>query len=209
MGLGVGVGLGMGLGVNLDADVEVGLGVSQAPLAIYIANRPVNDHYPTLNHLQSLAAGELSHIVANNTNHWRKVFNVYAKVLWQLKWHQKRPAGDHLKSRCTQTTTTVNPAKSWQEYRDTQLLQAHSHEALLFSAPHFGPSTQLPSQPQIKIIAGKTYAAALSLPPLTWIDTYLAVNTEAHLVVSPYLDYRQLSNERIETLAAIIEGFKC
>ncbi|WP_394203430.1 DUF6942 family protein [Marinagarivorans algicola] len=201
------------LAVDSTVDLEVGLGVSQAPLAIYMANRPVNDHYPTLNHLQPLAPGELSHIVANNTNHWRKVFNVYAKVLWQLKWHQKWPCGHYLKGHplyCElnsgRTPTTQSSAQSWQEYRDTQLLQAHSHEALLFSAPHFGPAFQ--SQPHIKIIAGKTYAAALKLPPLTWVDAYFAVNQEAHLVVTPYLDYRQLSNERIETLAAIIEGFK-
>lgn len=108
---------------------EVGLGISQAPIAVYIANRPVNDHYPTLNTLQPLIAGELNHIVANNTNHWRKVFNVYAKLIWQLGLPCNEPqAGQHL-------------ASSWQQYRDLHLLQAHSREALLFSKPQFYTST--------------------------------------------------------------------
>lgn len=176
---------------------EVGLGISQAPIAVYIANRPVNDHYPTLNTLQPLAAGELNHIVANNTNHWRKVFNVYAKLIWQLGLPFNEPqAGQHL-------------ASSWQQYRDLHLLQAHSREALLFSKPQFYTSTcEHKNTAQISIIAGKTYATTLNLPPLTWLDAHFAINAQTKVVVCPYLDYRQLSNARIEKLADIIHALK-
>lgn len=173
----------------------VGFGVGRPKLAVYIANRPVNDHYPRLNVLQPLAPGELQSIVANNSNHWRKAFNVLAKVLWQLNWPE----------------VTGNAASTWQDYRDQHLLQAHSEEALLFSPPVFSCRACLsvpgnsakPSLDQNRwhVVAGKTYAAALDLPPLTWLDAYFAINKECQLIVSPYLDYRQLSNERIKILA--------
>ena len=159
----------------------VGLGASKARLAIYIANRPLNAPYPSLNALQPLVTGELQNIVANNSNHWRKAFNVFAKILWQLKWPE----------------LTANTASCWQDYRDNHLLQAHSREALLFSPPDI-------HAPHIKIITGKTYAAALALPPLTWLDAHFAVNTQHQLIVCPYLDYRQLSNARIATLGLLV-----
>lgn len=177
---------------------EVGFGVSQALIAVYIANRPLNDHYPTFNTLQPLAPGELNHIVANNTNHWRKVFNVYAKLLWQLGLP------------FYEANVGQNLARSWQQYRDQHLLQAHSREALLFSEPQFFNPPKGPQKvvAKVSIIAGKTYAASLNLPPLTWLDAHFAINAQAKVVVSPYLDYRQLSNERIEKLADIVHAFK-
>ena len=163
---------------------HIGLGAADHRLAIYIANRPLNDHYPLLNYLQPLEQGELAHIVANNTNHWRKVFNVYAKFLQTFSWPEK----------------TANSTTSWQEYREKHLLRGHSQEALLFGPPDL-------SESKYHVVAGKTYAAELDLPPLTWLDAHFAVNEEARLVVTPYLDYRQLSNERIERLCAILKRF--
>ncbi|WP_439136451.1 DUF6942 family protein [Pseudomaricurvus sp.] len=165
-----------------NAEREVGLGASEADLEIYLANRPQLDDYPTLNHLKPLLPGELAHIVANTSNHWRKVFNVYAKFLEALNWHGVTAAG------------------SWQDYRDQGLLQSGSREMLLFSRPVMDPN----NTSRIHIIAGKTYAAQLSLPPLTWLDAHFAINREARLIVCPYLDYRQLSNERIERLANLV-----
>ena len=81
----------------------IGLGGNTPTLFMYIANRPAGARYQSLNSYEPLLAGELSAIVANNTNHWRKAFNVYAKVLWQLNW----------------PTVQQLPASSWQHYRDT------------------------------------------------------------------------------------------
>lgn len=161
----------------------VGIGGAAYRLAIYIANRPANDDYSSLNCLQALAPNELAHIVANNTNHWRKAFNVFAKVLWQLDWPDK----------------TNNTSNSWQQYRESHLLQAHSLEALLFSPPDFQRQGVV-----AHIVAGKTYAQSLALPPLTWRDNYFAMNKDYRLIVCPYLDYRQLSNARIGQLVSLI-----
>lgn len=161
---------------------DTGFGDARAQLVIYLANRPLLDDYPSLNELKPLLPGELAHIVANTSNHWRKAFNVYAKLLEQLHWPGVQDSG------------------SWQDYRDNRLLQPGCATALLFSPP------DLTRTDRVHVVAGKTYAAQLSLPPLTWVDAYFAVNEEYRLIVSPYLDYRQLSNARIAQLVELIRA---
>lgn len=191
--------------VELDTDrvslaelTEVGLGARQADIAICIANRPMIDHYPEIDHLQLLAAGELQHIVANTSNHWRKVFNVFSKFLYQL------------------ADSRVGQFPDWQSYRDQQLLQSGSRESLLFSPPSVSfdrnaadsghPSGSLGSR--VYIIAGKTYAAQLQIRGLVWLDAFFAIHPVAPIVVSPYLDYRQLSNARIEQLVELVKDVR-
>lgn len=160
-----------------------GFGATQAPIKIYIANRPQLDDYPSLDKLRGLASGEIAHITKNTSNHWRKVFNVYAKFLFDWYLLQGRK----------------NLPNSWQEYREQELFQVHSQEALLFSKPNFEDKS-------FHIIAGKTYSANFKLPPLVWIDAYFAINTSHRLIVSPYADYRQLSNERIAQLIELMKS---
>lgn len=161
----------------------IGLGSHDSSINFYIANRPPIDDYPAMNELRGLATGELAHIVKHTSNHWRKVFNVYAKLLFD--WYQ-------LQGR-------KNLPDTWQTYRDLELFQSHSPEALLFSAPQLDNNS-------IHIIAGKTYTAHLDLPTLTWIDPYFALNKESRLIVAPYPDYRQLSNERIARLIELMRA---
>jgi len=157
---------------------HIGFGSQDFNFAIYIANRPPIDHYPSLDQLQPLAAGEISAIVSRTSNHWRKVFNVCAKFIFELQGDSSQVA-------------------TWQEYREQHLFQRHSREALMFSAPDL-------SQSAVHIIAGKTHAANLQLPVLLhWLDSDFAINQQKHIVVSPYPDYRQLSNQRIHSLVAI------
>lgn len=197
----------------------VGLGSQCFHLAMYIANRPCNDHYPTLDRLQPLEVGELQHIVANNTNHWRKVFNVYAKLLFELDWptfvKKTWPDSYSINARsinagaadleltsteCSAYDSVGEYCHTWQHYRDNCFLQHHSAEALLFSPPDF-------SQPNvIHVVAGKAYANELDLPPLHWLDHHFAINKASRLIVCPYLDYRQLSNERITRLVELIKS---
>lgn len=161
----------------------IGLGAADSCIRFYIANRPPLDDYPTLTHLKPLALGEMAHIASNTSNHWRKAFNVLAKFLHE--WYRQQGRDDV-------------PA-TWQAYRDGELLQRHSSEVLLFSKPDF-------SDAQVThIVLGKTYAATLQLPSLTWLDAYFAVNNEKRLIVSPYPDYRQLSNERIGRLITLVQ----
>lgn len=155
----------------------IGLGSTEFQLGIYVANRPPIDHYPQLSELQGLAAGEVDHIVANTSNHWRKLFNVLAKLAEALGW-----------------------TEDWRHYRDTQLLQSHCHMALLFNAPDFQSEGN-----RIHVVAGKTYAEALGVH-VEWLDSRFAINREQRLIVSPYPDYRQLSNERISRLADMINS---
>ena len=162
---------------------SIGLGSQTSTINFYIANRPTIDDYPGMNELRALAMGELTHIVKHTSNHWRKVFNVYAKLLFDLHHLQHRK----------------NLPASWQAYRDTELFQSHSHEALLFSPPEFDGENN-----NLKIIAGKTYAANLKLPPLIWLDSYFAINKQHNLIVAPYPDYRQLSNQRIAQLIKLV-----
>lgn len=163
----------------------IGLGSHKSAINFYIANRPPIDDYPIMNQLRGLAAGELTHIVNHTSNHWRKAFNVYAKLLFDWYVLQNRK----------------DLPDSWQAYRDLELFQPQSHEALLFS----------PLQPDkqrnaIHIIAGKTYASRLNLPPLIWLDAYFAINQEYRIIVAPYPDYRQLSNERIARLIELMQS---
>lgn len=162
----------------------IGLGASHADINFYIANRPPIDSYPEMNELRGLTMGELTHIVKHTSNHWRKAFNVYAKLLFD--WYQLQPRQDL--------------PHTWQEYRDLELFQSHSRAALLFSQPQFDQGSTA-----IHIIAGKTYAANLALPPLVWLDAYFAINKEHRLLVAPYPDYRQLSNERITRLIELMQ----
>lgn len=165
----------------------IGLGAAGFRLAVYIANRPNNPEYTTLNNLRPLAKAELGYLVANNSNHWRKVLNVYAKFLWALDWPAK----------------TGVKATSWQQYRDDHLLQAHSAEALLFGVPQFDDAGGL----VVHVVAGKTYAAQLQLQGLTWVDAHFAIDAGRRVIVTPYFDYRQLSNARINTLVDLIGGW--
>jgi len=181
----------------------VGFGCHQPQVCFYVPHRPDFGDYPQLAELRPLMAGEIEHIVTNTNNHWRKLFNVYAKLMFE--WLGLRG--------CTDL-----PA-SWQAYRDNHLFQASGHEALIFSLPHVqsrpqagnlnAPNTAHLGQPVFHIIAGKTYGAALAPPGLNWLDAHLAVNTHerlarARIIVAPYPDYRQLTNARITQVCRLL-----
>jgi hypothetical protein len=171
-------------------DNEWGLGDSQATVKVYIANQPNFTQYANSQSLQPLATGEIRAIGTACGNGWRKVFNVYAKLLFALNTPQWANLGE---------------ASNWQSYRDRYLLQAGSGTALLFSAP------QLPSlrktNPALKIVMGKRYANSLLLPgSLLWLDGEFAIDPQSNLLVCPYFDYRQLSNIKILHLVELIKS---
>jgi hypothetical protein len=167
--------------------IPVGLGSEKPQIHFYIANRPMIDGYPSLDHLRPLVPGEIAYITKHTSNHWRKAFNVYAKLLFD--WHLRK---NHAGMR-----------DSWQSYRDDGLFQAQTHEALLFSSPDLSKVVNN----HFHIIAGKTYAGSLTLPSLVWLDAHFAINETHRLIVSPYPDYRQLSNMRIAQLIDIMCSF--
>jgi len=165
----------------------VGLGSSDAAIKVYVANRPPLDEYLHLDEVRAMREGEIKQIADLTGNHWRKIFNVYAKFVWALKMDALTKSG----------------YQSWQQYRDEHLLQSGSGKELLFTAPVFNQT----SGDVLHIIMGKGYAAALNLPPLIWLNELFAINVDQRIIVCPYFDYRQLSNVRIEFLVALIHKY--
>lgn len=167
-----------------------GFGDANAGIRVYIAKPPPMAEYGNLAMVQPLHSGEIALINQACGNGWRKVFNVYAKMLFALNPTQ---------------FSFSQQASSWQQYRDTFLLQGASSTALLFSMPEVQASTKT-----VHIIAGRTYAKALLdadlAAQLSWLNNEFAVDQHNRLLVCPYFDYRQLNNEKLAFLAQLIKA---
>jgi hypothetical protein len=171
----------------------IGLGCTDFTIAVYIANKPNMLEYQQLTHITPLTLGEINAINQACGNGWRKVFNVYAKLLYALD------KNNFLYSEF---------APTWQKYRDSFLLQPSSQTALLFSPPVISTDKE-----SLHIICGKTYAKQLLatdqlVANFVWLDDEFAIDEAQKLVVCPYFDYRQLSNIKIEKLALLLKELK-
>ena len=171
---------------------NIGLGCADFNFAVYIGNTPTMPEYQDLSALNALVDGEINSIGLVCGNGWRKVFNIYAKLLYGL---DKNNFG------------FSQLAPIWQQYRDSFLLQSGSNTALLFSPPLIDPDAN-----KYHIICGKTYAKQLLdsgklEARLNWLDEEFAVDKKHRLIVCPYFDYRQLSNIKIERLAKLLGQF--
>lgn len=177
-------------GMTIQSVSGSGFGDSAALIRVYIVNRPPMGEYANLQAVQALHSGEIELINRYCGNGWRKVFNVYAKLLFALEAKQ---------------FTFSAQAASWQQYRDQLLLQAGSGTALLFSPPELKPAAKT-----VHIIAGRTYAKTLldaGLPvQFNWLNNEFAVDKFNRLLVCPYFDYRQLNNEKLTFLAQLIKA---
>lgn len=162
--------------------MSIRLGHSQPALNVCLEHTP---HWPAPGFTDKspyLTTERLHQLVASNSNHWRKIFNVYAKLLFALQ-------------------PTV--ASSWQQLRDHDLLQKGHLHALTLAA------VTLPDTVQgLRLIAGKTYAGKLygdkrlDQPlPGVWADQ------QNRVLVTPYFDYRALPNRKIEELAELIRSY--
>lgn len=167
---------------------STGFGSEQAQIKVYVAKRPPMQEYAYLPGIQPLQQGEIALINQACGNGWRKVFNVYAKLLFALE---------------PKLFGFAQQAADWQQYRDQQLLQAGSGTALLFSPPQLNANNKT-----IHIIAGRTHAKALVEQglacQLNWLNHEFAIDEYQRLLVCPYFDYRQLNNEKIAYLAALL-----
>ncbi|WP_057831545.1 DUF6942 family protein [Colwellia sp. TT2012] len=168
---------------------NIGFGDSAFNFAVYIANKPNMLEYQRLNAVMPLVEGEINAINQSCGNGWRKVFNVYAKLLYALD---------------KKYFNFSTQAPTWQDYRDKVLLQAQRKTALLFSAPKIEPSKDI-----VHIICGKGHAKALISngklkTNLVWLDDEFAIDSQNKLIVCPYFDYRQLSNIKIARLADLL-----
>ncbi len=170
---------------------QTGFGDNKAQFCVYLANKPAMPEYQQLDSVMALAPGDIDRIYRHCGNGWRKIFNVYAKLLFALDKHQ---------------FSYAQHASSWQEFRDNLLLQKHSNTALLFSPPLFDLALQ--QHNTIHIIAGRTYAKQLLAEGLNaqlqWLNEEFAIDPNRKLLVTPFFDYRQLNNEKIGYTAALL-----
>ncbi|WP_039989919.1 DUF6942 family protein [Paraglaciecola arctica] len=173
---------------------EFGLGDPLAQFKVYIANRPDFSNYSSLDSsVNPLSSGEIHAIGQACGNGWRKVFNVYAKLVFALNAESIVPLQETL---------------SWQKFRDHVLLQHSSNTSLLFSPPAIS-KVKDKDRHVVHIVMGRTYAKSLNLShSLKWLDHEFALDMENKILVCPYFDYRQLSNIKIIRLVELIKQIR-
>lgn len=161
-----------------------GIGNANALIQLYIENPPPLEQYQQLARIKPVESNEIAEIAQLTGNHWRKIFNVLAKLVHELE------------------RTSFN---TWQSLRDMALLQYNSNYCLRFDAPvrhHL-------SEHNVHIIIGKTYATQLGFADSCyWLTPYFAINEKEQIIICPYFDYRQLSNEKISQLVKLIKPLR-
>ncbi len=162
-----------------------GLGDSQPKIAVYTQNIPPISPYDNEHIIHQINAGDIAAINLQCGNGWRKLFNVYAKLVFAMKWHKL-----NTEQQC------------WQDYRDQSLLQSGSGSQLVFSIPE-----QIVKD-RLHIIMGKHFALESWLAnKLCWLDPQFATLPNYPVIVCPYFDYRQLTNGHIVQLVKYIQQY--
>lgn len=171
-----------------------GLGEQQAVFNVHLANKPPIASYENRRSIKACTRGEIKTIGELAGNHWRKIFNVYSKLLYALDLPQWQEY------------------ETWQTLRDNGLLQKGSDTALIWNTAEARFTEALKAKPnkdRLTLVTGKSYAEALGLSEkLVWIDQDFALLKSSNLIVSPYFDYRQLSDVKIQKLAELIKNIK-
>jgi hypothetical protein len=172
--------------------------VDEKMIKVYLANRPPLKEYHNTAVIDHLPVGEIKRIASETGNHWRKIFNVYAKLVYCLAEKTVNPL---LKQHC-----------SWQAYRDQSLLQQGSDTELHIDSSSTSSELNIVSSNDfsVHIIMGKAFSERLLANVLQegvrveWLDNDFAINRSLKIIVCPYFDYRQLSNIKIERLAELM-----
>jgi hypothetical protein len=167
-------------------------------IKVYLANRPPLAEYHNTKVIDHLPVGEIKRIATETGNHWRKIFNVYAKLVYCLAEKTANPL--------------LKQSSSWQAYRDQSLLQQGSETELHINSSATSPELNRASSNNsaIHIIMGKAFSERLlahvpgECGRVEWLDKDFAINRSLKIIVCPYFDYRQLSNIKIERLAELI-----
>jgi hypothetical protein len=172
-------------------------------IKVYLANRPPLAEYHNTTVINHLPLGEIKRIATEAGNHWRKIFNVYAKFVYCLAEKTGNPL--------------LKQYASWQDYRDQSLLQQGSETELHIdthlidsSATTLGLNIPSDGNSAVHIIMGKAFSERLlanvsrECVQVNWLDNDFAINRSLNIIVCPYFDYRQLSNIKIERLAKLV-----
>jgi hypothetical protein len=162
------------------ANSLIGIGDSDFKIAVCIGNRPDTQLFQSLTGILPFSKHALTDTVNQTGNHWRKIFNIYAKLMNEIEGL---------------------PFETWQEFRDRKLLTEGSRHAIIFS----DVSSCLADSSRIIIVSGKTYAQAQGvLENCTELSGGFFFDVTRKLVVTPYFDYRQLSNAKINELVSLL-----
>ena len=157
-----------------------GFGSPQANLIIYCNNTPTTSLLIN-NQIIPICYPDIEKINTDNGNGWRKIFNVYAKLLFE-----------------------INPLKfkSWQDLRNDFLLQSHCNHQLVLN-PDSIPSL---NNNTLQILMGKTFALThYNETQIDWIEPHIAKVKDENVFITPYFDYRQFNNEKIKNFAKIVK----
>jgi len=167
-------------------------------IKVYLANRPPLAEYLKAEVIDQLPMGEIQRIAKETGNHWRKIFNVYAKLVYCLA-----EITHHSLLQCH---------ASWQDYRDQSLLQHGSETELHLASAVIDETDSVETDSantRVHIVMGKSFSEQiLAGTELEWLDKDFAINRQQKIIVCPYFDYRQLSNIKIQTLAELIVSLR-
>ncbi|WP_199611205.1 DUF6942 family protein [Flocculibacter collagenilyticus] len=178
----------------------IGVGCSKPKVILHVQNHPPLDEYKQLINegvYRPLRADEIKNIISQSGNHWRKIFSIYAKLLFAITKAQYQ----HHSQRSLPNT--------WQDYRDTVLLTEHCIGAIQWES-----DAHCFSCAGVHLICGFTYAAAL-LPDVNWqkekngepvrlwqltseVSSIDKAEDGSAIWTVPYFDYRQFPNALIE-----------
>ena len=134
-----------------------------------------------------------------------RLANIAAKIGARLQPELAEAVGD---------IARTPPGQTWQDYRDQSLCQAGSVVALLFSSPlgsekyhHRQPKLVTAKPQEVRVMSGHQYCLQC-FPALDFevIDQDFKLSRLANVIDSPYFDYRQLSNRKLEKLIVLIQS---
>jgi hypothetical protein len=168
------------------------IGCGSPKYIVYCENQPNLDYLGRSNSIGELYIGQsvseisLSSIIEHNGNHWRKIFNIYAKIGWAL---------------------TPNQATTWQEYRDQVLLTNGSSTQLVMGASldiciinAFPNATHLVMGKQyFKSFLDSTSRNKFEPINLQILDVNAFKFQSSYIINTPYFDYRQFNNCLIDS----------
>ncbi|MEX1215631.1 hypothetical protein [Saccharospirillum sp.] len=152
-----------------------GFGDPSPLLVVCAPHRPPSVELEYSKSISPLSGDDLHQLIQAGGNHWRKIFNLYAKLLHGL--------------------LPLEP--DWKSCREQRLLRSGAACALVFE------QLWTPKPGQLCLVMGQTYGRSLG-----WLasDQVLPAehpfvqHPEQTVIVTPYFDYRQLSNARLAIL---------
>lgn len=144
-------------------------------LQLYIPHRPTMAEYENLQDIQPINNGDIDKIIIACGNHWRKIFVIFAKI----------------------ASAIDDRELSWKTYLAEHLLQDSGSERLVFCED----LQFLDKEPAsvIHIFSGKYCGdTAGHIQQCSEIAPGFFQNEKGQIFITPYFDYRQFSNAKID-----------